>query len=72
MTTTTEAPIVPEFVIRRDGNDISVQLRVSCIGNGYLIKTGGTPLYFATKEGMAKAVYAGLLKMDNSIEKVQK
>jgi len=66
MTTSTEAPIVPEFVIRRDGTDISVQLRVSCIGNGYLIKTGGAPLYFATKEGMAKAVYAGLLNLKDS------
>jgi hypothetical protein len=73
MTTSTEALIVPEFVVRRDGTDISIQLRVTSIGNGYLVKTGGTPLYYATKEGMAKAVYAGLLKMSDSIiEKVQK
>lgn len=64
MTTTTEAPIVPEFVIRKDGNDISVQLRVSCIGNGYLVKTGGAPLYYAAKEEMAKAVYLGLLQLN--------
>jgi hypothetical protein len=65
MTTSTEAPIVPEFVVRRDGTDISVQLRVSCIGNGYLVKTGGAPIYYATKEDMAKAVCLGLLNLNS-------
>ena len=68
MANSTEATmIVPEFVVRRDNNDISIQLRVSCIGNGYLVKTGGSPIYYATKEDMAKAVYLGLLKLNEGI-----
>ena len=68
MTNITEA-IVPEFVIRRDGNDISIQLRVSCIGNGYLVKTVGAPHYYAAKEEMAKAVYLGLLQLNEGTKK---
>ncbi len=65
----TQALIVPVFVVRKDGSDTSTQLRISCIGNGYLVKTGNTPIYYATKEDMAKAVYLGLLNLICGAEK---
>jgi len=65
----TQALIVPVLVVRKDGNDTSTQLRISCIGNGYLVKTGNTPIYYATKEDMAKAVYLGLLSLTCGVEK---
>lgn len=68
MTINVKAKIIPEFVVRNEGNDISIQLRVACIGNGYLVKTGKAPVYYATKEEMAEAVYLGLLQL-NSEEK---
>jgi hypothetical protein len=55
--------IVPQFVVRKDGNDLSTQIRIAAIGNGYLVKTGKTPIYYPTKQEMAEAVFAGLLQI---------
>ena len=50
-----------EFVVRNEPNDVSVQIRIQKIGNGYVVKTGMSPVYYPTIEEAAQAIKDGLV-----------
>lgn len=50
-----------EFVVRNEPNDVSVQIRIQKIGNGYVVKTGISPVFFHTIEEAAQAIKDGLV-----------
>lgn len=50
-----------EFVVRDEPNDVSVQIRIQKIGNGYVVKTGKSPVFYPTIEEAAQAIKDGLV-----------
>lgn len=42
-------------------NDVSAQLRIQRIRNGWLLKTGDTPVYYADVRELADAVSAAII-----------
>jgi len=50
-----------EFVVRNEPNDVSVQIRIQKIDNGYVVKTGMSPVYYPTIEEAAQAIKDGLV-----------
>ena len=50
-----------EFVVRDEPNDVSVQIRIQKIGNGYVVKTGKSPVFYPTIEEAAQAIKEGLV-----------
>ena len=55
--------MTPELVVREDANDVSVQIRVQKVANGFLVRTGKVPIYYATIEAAADAARAGLIEV---------
>jgi exosome complex RNA-binding protein Csl4 len=54
--------LVPKFVVNGERNDVSTQVRVQRIVNGYVVKTGDKPIHYLTIEESAEAVKRGLMK----------
>ena len=54
--------IVPKFVIKEERCDVSTQVRIQQISNGYVVKTGGLPIHYSTIEEAAEALKRGLMK----------
>jgi hypothetical protein len=50
-----------EFVVRNDPNDVSIQIRIQKIGNGYVVKTGKSPVFYSTIEEAAICIKDGLI-----------
>lgn len=55
---------IPKFVVRDDANDISTQVRVQLITNGFIVRTGAEPIHYPDIESAAEAVKQGLLAAD--------
>jgi len=55
---------IPEFVVRNDANDVSTQIRVQRIGNGFVVKTGLDPIFYSTIQEAAQAIAQGLVETD--------
>lgn len=55
--------MTPELVVREDANDVSVQIRVQKVANGFLVRAGKVPIYYATIEAAADAARAGLIEV---------
>jgi hypothetical protein len=55
------ANAIPKFVVRDDANDISTQVRVQLITNGFIVRTGTDPIHYPDIESAAEAVKQGLL-----------
>jgi hypothetical protein len=51
---------VPSFQIKRDGSDVNTHVRISRISNGFVVKTGDSPVHYETIEAAADAIAAGL------------
>jgi len=45
-----------QLIVRNEPNDVSVQLRVQQIGNGFVVKTGKSQVYYATIVEAADAI----------------
>lgn len=54
----------PEFVVCHKPNDVSTQIRVQKIGNGFVVKSGRKPFFYGTIEETAEAIVHGLLQAD--------
>lgn len=54
-----------EFVVRSEPNDVSVQIRIQKIGNGYVVKTGKSPVFYSTIEEAAISIKDGLIHSFN-------
>lgn len=52
---------IPKFIVRDDANDISTQVRVQLITNGFIVRTGADPVHYPNIESAAEAVKKGLL-----------
>lgn len=52
---------VPELVIKEELNDVSAQLRVQKIENGFLVRAGKTPVFYKSIAEAAEAVKLALL-----------
>jgi hypothetical protein len=57
----TEEKVIPQFVVRDEQNDYSTQVRVQRISNGFVVRTGSEPVFYATIEQAAEAVRLGLI-----------
>jgi hypothetical protein len=56
---------IPTITVNKDKNDVSVQIRILRIKNGYLVRGGhgsGEPVHYPTVEEAAEAVKQGLIK----------
>lgn len=53
---------IPELVVREDPNDVSAQIRVQRIENGFLVRAGKTPIFYSSIEEAADAVKASLIR----------
>ena len=49
-------------------NGVDTRLRISAISNGFIVKAGGVPVHYATKEDMAAAVASAVLDFATSAE----
>jgi hypothetical protein len=54
--------LVPKFVVKGERNDVTTQVRVQQIANGYVVKAGDKPIHYSTIEESAEAVKRGLIK----------
>jgi len=53
----------PEIVVREDNNDISVQIRIQRVANGFLVRTGRAPIYYPNIEEAAAAISGSLIQI---------
>lgn len=51
----------PKFDVKKERNDVSTQVRVQQLENGFVVRTGGKPIHYPTIEEAAEAVKAGLI-----------
>jgi hypothetical protein len=54
---------IPEIVVRKDNNDISVQIRVQQVANGFLVRTGKAPVFYSTIDETAAAISSGIVQI---------
>ena len=54
---------LPEIVVREDNNDISIQIRVQRVANGFLVRTGKAPVFYSTIDETATAISSGLVQI---------
>ena len=54
---------LPEIVVREDNNDISIQIRVQRVANGFLVRTGKAPVFYFTIDETAAAISSGLVQI---------
>lgn len=52
---------VPKFDVKKDRNDVTTQVRVQQLENGFVVRTGGKPIHYSTIEDAAEAVKQGLI-----------
>ncbi len=52
---------VPKFLVREDQSDVSTQVRVQQIVNGFVIRTGADPIFYPDIESAADAIRDGLI-----------
>jgi hypothetical protein len=52
---------VPKFDVKSERNDISTQVRVQQLENGFVVRTGNKPIHYPTIEEAANAVKDGLI-----------
>lgn len=58
---TGSAPDIPEFpMVNNSPQDQGVSVRVNTMDNGYAVRTGGQPIFYATARQAADAVAAGI------------
>jgi hypothetical protein len=55
--------VTPKLAVREDGQDISVQIRVQQVANGFLVRTGNIPIYYSSIEKAAAAVSDSLIQV---------
>jgi hypothetical protein len=55
---------MPNFVVTHEGNDVTTSVRITKIQNGFILRTGDKPIFYATIGEVADAVKAGLLQLD--------
>ncbi len=53
----------PEIVVREDNNDISVQIRIQRVANGFLVRTGRAPVFYPPIDEAAAAISTGLVQI---------
>jgi hypothetical protein len=53
----------PEIIVREDNNDISIQIRVQRVANGFLVRTGRAPIYYPNIEKAAAAISSSLIQI---------
>jgi hypothetical protein len=53
---------LPELIVREETNDVSVQIRVQRIENGFLVRAGKTPVFYVDIETAAEAIKSALIK----------
>jgi len=59
---------IPTITVNKDKNDVSVQVRVLKIKNGYLVRGGhgsGEPVHYSTVEEAADATKQGIIRAFN-------
>lgn len=54
----------PELRFRENKGEIYLQVRVQRIGNGYMLKSGGAPIFFPTLLELARSLSDGLQELD--------
>ncbi len=55
---------VPNLQVRKDTNDISTQIRIQKIANGFVVRGhAGTPIHYESQEKLAEAVKVGILRL---------
>ena len=52
---------VPKFEVKSERNDVSTQIRVQQLENGFVVRTGNKPIHYPTIEEAANAVKDGLI-----------
>lgn len=52
---------VPKFLVREEQADISTQVRVQRINNGFVVRTGSDPIFYPDIESAADAIKEGLI-----------
>lgn len=53
---------IPDLIVRDEPNDVSIQIRIQKIENGFLVRAGGLPVFYANIETTADAISKALLK----------
>ena len=48
------------FVVNVDSNNESTHLRIQKIGNGFVVRTGRTPVFYGDMQSAANAIKEGL------------
>ena len=51
----------PKFDVKKERNDVSTQVRVQQLENGFVVKTGNRPIHYPTIKEAADAVRDGLI-----------
>ena len=54
---------IPKLIVRDEQNDVSTQLRIQQIANGFVVRSGGDPIFYPTLEEAAEAVRLGILQI---------
>jgi len=52
------------FVVNVDSNHESTHLRVQKIGNGFVVRTGRTPIFYGDIQSAADAIRDGLITIE--------
>lgn len=56
---------IPKFSLIKDGHDISTQVRIVCVANGFLVRTGGSPpVHYSSIAAVIRGISAGLKQLD--------
>jgi len=54
---------IPKLIVRDEQNDVSTQLRIQQIANGFVVRSGGDPIFYPNIEEVAEAVRLGILQI---------